>query len=470
MRSVSRISCRTWAVAILVLFAAAGAAVVDDYGVSVDTHNSIGGSPRRTWSTPWATTTHCPPTPAIFPLPSTGTTAWRSRRRCSSPSGGARPRRQPYGASVPPRRHPPVLAVRRLRLLPARPPAVRQRAARPPGDAAVPAPPPPVRPRVLQQQGRPLPVDVHDCAVHLIHRTFEKDTVRAFAVLGSGSGGADEPAHHGHDALRRRAGHAGVGPAPCCAAEWAPARSEDDRGVRGGVGRDAVRDQSVPVERPASSSPRRSGSSPNIRTILPGNFFQGTTGSCGRSAVALRSDVGRHHDAAVHAAAGRRRGRRRCVARRRASRPGAAQHAAAARNAWLAACLTAPLLAVAALGAHTFNGWRHLYFLHAPLRAAGGVRAAPAGVARRGLGAPRDVCGVGRRGGGHPARHGAHPSASERLLQFPRRQRRRRSIFGRSTTMDYWGYGGARRVASSGADLLLPVDRLVRDRRGEESA
>ena len=34
--TISRISCRTWAVAILVLFAAAGAAVVDDYGVSVD--------------------------------------------------------------------------------------------------------------------------------------------------------------------------------------------------------------------------------------------------------------------------------------------------------------------------------------------------------------------------------------------------------------------------------------------------
>ena len=40
MTTISRISCRTWAVAILVLFAVAGAAVVGDYGVSPDTHTS----------------------------------------------------------------------------------------------------------------------------------------------------------------------------------------------------------------------------------------------------------------------------------------------------------------------------------------------------------------------------------------------------------------------------------------------
>ena len=36
--TISRISWRTWAVAVLALFAAAGGAVVDDYGLSVDTH------------------------------------------------------------------------------------------------------------------------------------------------------------------------------------------------------------------------------------------------------------------------------------------------------------------------------------------------------------------------------------------------------------------------------------------------
>ena len=33
----------------------------------------------------------------------------------------------------------------------------------------------------------------------------------------------------------------------------------------------------------------------------------------------------------------------------------------------LTVCLALPPLAVAVLGAHAFNGWRHLYFLHAPL-------------------------------------------------------------------------------------------------------
>ena len=37
--TISRISCRTWAVAILVLFAAAGAAVVGDYGLTVDANS-----------------------------------------------------------------------------------------------------------------------------------------------------------------------------------------------------------------------------------------------------------------------------------------------------------------------------------------------------------------------------------------------------------------------------------------------
>ena len=65
-----------------------------------------------------------------------------------------------------------------------------------------------------------------------------------------------------------------------------------------------------------------------------------------------------------------------------------------------AACLTAPPLAVAALGAHSYNGWRHLYFLHAPLAllAASGLRLlAPAGTAwvRRGAYAAAGVAAAG---------------------------------------------------------------------------
>ena len=68
----------------------------------------------------------------------------------------------------------------------------------------------------------------------------------------------------------------------------------------------------------------------------------------------------------------------------------------------VAACLTAPPLAVAALGANTFNGWRHLYFLHAPLclLAASGLRLpTPPGCAdgrmRRGTYAAAGVAAAG---------------------------------------------------------------------------
>ena len=33
----------------------------------------------------------------------------------------------------------------------------------------------------------------------------------------------------------------------------------------------------------------------------------------------------------------------------------------------LLACLTLPVVAIIALGSHLYNGWRHVYFLHAPL-------------------------------------------------------------------------------------------------------
>ena len=65
------------------------------------------------------------------------------------------------------------------------------------------------------------------------------------------------------------------------------------------------------------------------------------------------------------------------VAWRVAARPGQALRNTPLRfRLLLTACLTAPPLAVAALGAHTYDGWRHLYFLHAPLAllAASGLR------------------------------------------------------------------------------------------------
>ncbi len=66
----------------------------------------------------------------------------------------------------------------------------------------------------------------------------------------------------------------------------------------------------------------------------------------------------------------------------------------------LTACLAAPPLAVAALGAHTYDGWRHLYFLHAPLAllAASGLRlpaSRDAAWARRGKYAAAGVAAAG---------------------------------------------------------------------------
>ena len=73
------------------------------------------------------------------------------------------------------------------------------------------------------------------------------------------------------------------------------------------------------------------------------------------------------------------------VAWRVAAHPGRALRNTPLRFECLAtACLTAPPLAVAALDAHAFNGWRHLYFLHAPLALLAASGAAPAAFARRG--------------------------------------------------------------------------------------
>ena len=89
------------------------------------------------------------------------------------------------------------------------------------------------------------------------------------------------------------------------------------------------------------------------------------------------------------------------IAWRAAAHPGRAAGNTPLRLECLAvACLTAPPLTVAALGAHTYGDWRHLYFLHAPLSllAASGLRLlAPAGAAwaRRGTYAAAGVAAAG---------------------------------------------------------------------------
>ena len=89
------------------------------------------------------------------------------------------------------------------------------------------------------------------------------------------------------------------------------------------------------------------------------------------------------------------------VAWRVAARPGRALRNTPLRfGLLLTACLTAPPLAVAALGAHVYSGWRHLYFLHAPLclLAASGLRllaSRDAAWARRGTYAAAGVAAAG---------------------------------------------------------------------------
>ncbi len=86
---------------------------------------------------------------------------------------------------------------------------------------------------------------------------------------------------------------------------------------------------------------------------------------------------------------------------RAAARPGQAFRNTPLRfELLLTACLTAPPLAVAALGANTYDGWRHLYFLHAPLAllAASGLRlpaARDATRVRRGAYAAAGVAAAG---------------------------------------------------------------------------
>ena len=138
------------------------------------------------------------------------------------------------------------------------------------------------------------------------------------------------------------------------------------------------------------------------------------------------------------------------VARRAAAHPGRALRNTPLRLECLtAACLTAPLLAVAALGAHAFNGWRHLYFLHAPLclLAASGLRllaSRDAAWVRRGTYAAAGVAAAGiliAMARIHPLQHVYFNFLVDRTT--PERLRTQYD-------MDYWGtarFGGLRHLA-----------------------
>ncbi len=62
----------------------------------------------------------------------------------------------------------------------------------------------------------------------------------------------------------------------------------------------------------------------------------------------------------------------------------------------LVACLTLPIVAIVLLGSHTYDGWRHLYFLHAPLCGLAGLGVQYAGgVSRRAAAGVSALVGLG---------------------------------------------------------------------------
>ena len=234
-------------------------------------------------------------------------------------------------------------------------------------------------------------------ALYLVHRAFEKDTVRAFVVLGMGTAvltnlrimgvmlvaavlgmRALDLLHAAQRSARRRVLKTTAAFAAACAATLyaiSPYLWSDPREFA-----EAVRDLSEHRNTPwelfqgrlvrADALPWRYVPTWMAVTTPPFTLLLGGVGVVG-------------------------------VAWRGAVRPGQALRNTPLRLECLAAvCLTAPLLAVAALGAHTYNGWRHLYFLHAPLclLAASGLRllaSRDAAWARRGAYAAAGVAAAG---------------------------------------------------------------------------
>ena len=367
--TISRISCRTWAVAILVLFAAAGAAVVGDYGLTVDANSQrriaaanleyvLGGDDALSaHNLPRA---HDRYYGVAFDLPlllaeralglDDSRTVYLFRHSATHLfwlCGG-------FACFLLARRlfrsGPLALLAMLLFLL---------------------------HPRLYAHaffNSKDVPfLSMFMIALCLVHRAFEKDTVRAFAVLGAAAAVLTNLRIMGVMLFA-----AVLGMRACdllCAAQ----RSERRRvlkttGAFGAAGAATL----YAISPYLWSDPREFAEALRVLSEHPNNpweFFQGTLvraddlpwryvptwvaittppftlllGGVGVVGVAWRV---------------------------------AARHREAFRNTplrfqlLLTACLAAPPLAVAALGAHTYHGWRHLYFLHAPLclLAASGLR------------------------------------------------------------------------------------------------
>ncbi len=389
--TISRISCRTWAVAILVLFAAAGGVVVGDYGASPDTARhrktaaanleyvlgdddalSFRGLPdhHRYYGVAFEA-------PLLLAERALGLDDSRTAyllRHCATHlfwlCGG-------FACFLLARRlfdsGPPALAAMLLFLL---------------------------HPRLYAHaffNGMDVPfLAMFMIALCLVHRAFEKDTVRAFAVLGAGAAVLTNLRIMGLMLFA-----AVLGMRACdllCAAQWSERRRVLKTTAAFGAACAATLYAISPY---LWSDPREFAEALRVLSEHPHHSWQVFQGRMIHSddlpwryvptwmAVTtppftlLLGGVG---------VVG--------VAWRAAARPGRALRNTPLRLECLAAaCLTAPPLAVA-LGAHTYDGWRHLYFLHAPLAllAASGLRllaARDAAWARRGAYAAAGVAAAG---------------------------------------------------------------------------
>ena len=234
-------------------------------------------------------------------------------------------------------------------------------------------------------------------ALHLIHRAFEKDTVRAFVILGAAAAVLTNLRIMGVMLFA-----AVLGMRACdllCAAQ----RSERRRvlkttaafGAAGAATLYAISPYLWSDPRQFAEALQALSGHPNLipqlfqgRTVLPDTLpwryvptWIAITTPPFTLLLGCAGVVG--------------------AAWRVAARPGLALRNTPLRfGLLLTACLTAPPLAVAALGANTYDGWRHLYFLHAPLAllAASGLRllaSRDAAWARRGTYAAAGVAAAG---------------------------------------------------------------------------
>ena len=392
MRSASRISFRTWAVAVLALFAAAGAAVVDDYGSWGDSHGQ-----RRTAAANLDYVLGSDDTLSIRGLP------YHNRY---------------YGMAL---EAPLLLAERALGLDDSRTTYLFRHGAthlfwlcggfacfllarRLFGDG-------PLallamllfllHPRLYAHaffNSKDVPfLSTFMIALYLIHRAFEKDTVRAFVVLGAAAAVLTNLRIMGVMLVAAVLGMRALD--LLHAAQWSERRRVLKTIAAFGAAGAATLYAISPY---LWSDPREFAEALRVLSEHPTPAWQLFQGRLVRADdlpwryvptwMAVTTPPFTLLLGCVGVGG---------VAWRVAARPGRALRNTPLRfGLLLTACLTAPPLAVAALGAHTYGGWRHLYFLHAPLclLAASGLRllaSRDAAWARRGTYAAAGVAAAG---------------------------------------------------------------------------